>query len=78
MATGMEEIVRLRKSTRTVMKVTCNNQTIEIPDSFLWVIQYMNQWCLENKTGDMRLIYKDGGICGIENKEFLRPNKKSA
>ena len=60
------------------MKILVNHQEIEIPDSFIWVINYMNQWYLENKTGDMRLIYKDGGICGIENKEFIRPNEKNA
>jgi len=68
MATGMEEIVRLRKSTRTVMKVTCNNQTIEIPDSFLWVIDYMAKWYQENQDGELHLIYKSGGITGMKEK----------
>jgi len=60
-------------------KATYNNKEvkIDIPESFIWVINYMNNWFLENKTGDIRLIYKEGGICGLETKEYIRPPEKN-
>jgi len=60
-------------------KATYNNKEvkIDIPESFIWVINYMNNWFLENKTGEMRLVYKDGGICGLESKEYIYPPKNA-
>ena len=59
------------------MKISLNNETIEIPDSFFWVMEYMYQWYKENKTGDLRLVYKCGGIAGLEPKEYIKPNEKN-
>ena len=49
---------------------------VEIPESFLWVISQWNIWYKEHKTGEFRLIFKDGGISGIEKKEYQKPPKK--
>jgi len=50
------------------MKITLNHQEINIPDSFLWVINYMAEWYKENKDGELRLIFKSGGVCGMHEK----------
>jgi hypothetical protein len=48
---------------------------IEVPESFRWVINYMKEWQKEQKQGEMRLKYKDGGICAIETSEHIKPDK---
>ncbi len=45
----------------------------EIPESFIWVINYMKEWKQEQKQGELRIIYKDGGICAIEANEHIKP-----
>lgn len=48
---------------------------VDIPESFIWVINYMKEWKREQKQGEIRLKYKDGGICAIEINETIRPGE---
>ena len=49
---------------------------LEVPESFRWVINQWNIWNRERKTGEFRLIFKDGGISGLEKREYQKPPKK--
>ncbi len=49
---------------------------VDVPESFKWVINQWNIWNRERKTGEFRLIFKDGGISGLEKKEYQKPPKK--
>ena len=46
---------------------------VKVPESFLWVLAYWREWSEQNKTGDIRLIFKDGGVCRIEKTEIEKP-----
>jgi len=48
---------------------------VDVPESFIWVINYMKEWKKEQKQGEIRLKYKDGGICAIEINETIKPEK---
>jgi len=48
---------------------------VKVPESFIWVINYMKEWKREQKQGEIRLKYKDGGICAIETNETIKPEK---
>jgi len=48
---------------------------VKVPESFIWVIDYMKEWRKEQKQGEIRLKYKDGGICAIETNETIKPEK---
>lgn len=39
---------------------------LEIPYSFLWVIDYMAKWYQDNNDGELCLIFKSGGITGVK------------
>ncbi|PIZ12971.1 MAG: hypothetical protein COY53_07250 [Elusimicrobia bacterium CG_4_10_14_0_8_um_filter_37_32] len=47
----------------------------QLPEAFNWVIEIMSKWYEEQKFGDICLIYKNGGICGVEEKEYKKPPK---
>ena len=49
---------------------------VDVPESFKWVINQWNIWNRERKTGEFRLIFKDGGISGLEKKEYQKPPNK--
>lgn len=51
---------------------------VKIPESFLWVIEFMNNWFLENQDGEVRLVFKSGGITGLKEKieKYHSPPKK--
>ena len=59
--------------------ITCNEKKIELPYSFLWVIEYMYQWYKENRDGDTSLIWRSGGVTGIHDKteKYLSPPKNA-
>ncbi|MFX0134117.1 MAG: hypothetical protein ACFFDN_10785 [Candidatus Hodarchaeota archaeon] len=46
-----------------------NAVDVKIPKSFQWVIEFMNRWYKENKDGELRLVYKSGGVTGLEEKQ---------
>jgi len=41
---------------------------VKIPRQFQWVIDFIYRWWEENKDGEIRLIFKSGGITGLNEK----------
>ena len=50
---------------------------MEVPESFKWVIEIMKSWNEQHKTGNINLIYKSGGVTGIDKKEYIKPPKET-
>ena len=48
---------------------------MKVPESFHWVIAQMLKWQKEQKTGKFVLHYKEGGISGVERRDYERPPK---
>lgn len=45
---------------------------IDVPASFVWVIEDMKRWNSSYTTGKFTLNFKDGGICGIEPCPYIK------
>ena len=45
---------------------------VEVPQSFVWVIEAMKKWNESYTTGKFTLHFKDGGICGIEPCPYIK------
>ena len=69
----------LDKLDKLMYIMTVNDKIkIEVPKSFIWVLNQWLKWNEENKTGEFKLVFKDGGICGVEKKEYEKPPHKVA
>ena len=50
--------------------------TVSVSKHFLWVLQEHQRWEKENKSGSIKINYKCGGICNLENIEVKSPPPK--
>jgi len=57
------------------MVINMRTVTIEIPESFRWVVEYMKRWYEEQNDGDISLKFKDGGISTIFPTQEIKPKK---
>ena len=46
---------------------------VKVPESFLWVLSYWIEWNEKNKNGEITLIFKDGGVCGLKKLDLEKP-----
>jgi hypothetical protein len=46
--------------------------TVEVPKSFVWVLRYMKEFHKEKTTGEMKFIYKDGGITAVIPSPYIK------
>ena len=49
--------------------------SVSLPVQFEWVIEYMRKWHEEQKTGEIRLVYRKGGITAVRENEYHQPPK---
>jgi hypothetical protein len=49
--------------------------TVKVNKSFKWVLDWLDIWKNENRTGEIKLVFKKGGISGMERKEWEKPSK---
>lgn len=43
---------------------------VKVSRQFKWVLDWLEKWRDENKTGEIRVIHKDGGIAGMNRDEY--------
>lgn len=49
--------------------------TVKVNKHFKWVLDWLEYWKEENKTGEIRLVFKDGGVAGMTSSEYIKPPK---